>query len=71
MKLLKRRPLVKQLLAKRGNMLVVAGLGAPAFVHSLTQDIFNLPVDAAQIVRRPLFQLLPKLRVNAEQEGFA
>lgn len=30
-KLLNRRPLVKQLLAKRGDMLVVGGLGAPAW----------------------------------------
>ena len=30
-KLLNRRPLVRQLLAKRGDMLVVGGLGAPAW----------------------------------------
>ncbi|MSQ73639.1 MAG: aldehyde dehydrogenase [Betaproteobacteria bacterium] len=40
-KLLKRRPLVAQLLAKRGDMLVVAGLGAPSWDVTAAGDHAN------------------------------
>jgi len=41
------------------------------FVHGLTQEVFNLTVDATEFIRRPLFQLVPKFGRYAQQKRLA
>jgi len=42
-----------------------------ALAHRFSQHVLDLPVDAAQLVGSPSFQVRPQLGIDAEQELFA
>jgi hypothetical protein len=46
-------------------------LRALPFLHSLSEQVFDLAIHTAQLVRGPRFEFAPKLGIDAEKEGFA
>jgi len=40
-----------------------------SLLHSQPQQIFNLPVDAAQFILRPRLEIRPKRRINPQQKS--
>ncbi len=44
---------------------------ALALLYGLPEQVFNLPVDATQVIRRPGFQFVPELGINAQQKRFS
>jgi hypothetical protein len=43
---------------------------ALTFLHRLAQNVFDLAVDAAQLVLRPGFKVNPERRINPQQKWF-
>ncbi len=52
-------------------VIVICKLVFFPLLHGLPQEVFDLSVDAAQLVRRPAFEIAPELGCDAEQETFA
>jgi len=44
----------------------VLPLASFAFLNRLSEEVFDLAVDAAQFVLRPGFQFSPELRINTK-----
>ncbi len=61
----------RQMSSRAVGVVVLCGEGFFAFLHGLAQEVFDLPVDAAQLIRRPGFEFAPKLGIDPEQKGFS
>src|SRR5437899_9307397 len=46
-------------------------LAASALLHGLAEKVFDLTVDAAQLVLRPGFELGPERRIDAQKKGLS
>ena len=52
----------------RGGVRFRFCVDSPAATHSLTEDPFDLAIQAAEVVRSPALQLAPERRVDAQEE---